>query len=52
MRTRPIMEIERRVVKKFNMAERGIRMKFRYSRSDKSKSFIQFSSRIRSYLNK
>ena len=34
------------------MTERGFRMKFRYSRHEKSETFMQFSSRLNSYLNK
>ena len=34
------------------MAEHGFRNKFRYRRPEKSETFIQFSSRLRSYLNK
>ena len=34
------------------MMERGFRKKIRYERPEKSEIFIQFSSRLRSYLNK
>ena len=34
------------------MTERGFRKKFRYERPEKSETFIQFSSRLRSYHNK
>ena len=40
------------LLKNFNMNERGFRKKFRYSRPERSKTFIQFSSRLCSYLNK
>ena len=39
-------------VKNFDMTERGFRKKFRYSRPERSETFIQFSSRLCSYLNK
>ena len=34
------------------MTERRFRTKFRYSRPERSETFIQFSSRLCSYLNK
>ena len=34
------------------MTERGFRKKFRYGRPERSETFIQFSSRLCSYLNK
>ena len=34
------------------MTERGFRKMFRYSRPERSETFIQFSSRLCSYLNK
>ena len=40
------------LLKNFDMTERGFRKKFRYSRPERSETFIQFSSRICSYLNK
>ena len=40
------------LLKNFDMTERGFRKKFRYDRPEKSETFIQFSSRLRSYLNK
>ena len=40
------------LLKNFDMTERGFRKKFRYERPEKSETFIQFSSRLRSYLNK
>ena len=40
------------LLKKFDMTERGFRKKFRYSRPERSETFIQFSSRLCSYLNK
>ena len=38
--------------KNFDMTERGFRKKFRYSRPERSETFIQFSSRLCSYLDK
>ena len=40
------------LLKNFDMTERGFRKKFCYSRPERSKTFIQFSSRLCSYLNK
>ena len=40
------------LLKDFDMTERGFRKKFRYSRPERSETFIQFSSRLCSYLNK
>ena len=40
------------LLKNFDMNERGFRKKFRYSRPERSETFIQFSSRLCSYLNK
>ena len=40
------------LLKNFDMTERGFRKKFRYSRPEKSETFMQFSSRLNSYLNK
>ena len=40
------------LLKNFDMTERGFRKKFRYSRPERPETFIQFSSRICSYLNK
>ena len=40
------------LLKNFDMTERGFRKKFRYSRLERSETFIQFSSRLCSYLNK
>ena len=40
------------LLKNFDMTERGLRKKFRYSRPEGSEIFIQFSSRLCSYLNK
>ena len=34
------------------MTERGFRKKFRYGRPEKSKTFVHFSSRLKSYLQK
>ena len=40
------------LLKNFGMTERGFRKKFRYGRPESSETFIQFSSRLRSYLDK
>ena len=40
------------LLKNFDMTERGFRKKFRYGRPERSETFIQFSSRLRSYLEK
>ena len=40
------------LLKNFDMTERGFRKKSRYSRPERSETFIQFSSRLCSYLNK
>ena len=40
------------LLKNFDMTERGFKKKFRYSRPERSETFIQFSSRLCSYLNK
>ena len=40
------------LLKNFNMTERVFRKKFCYSRPERSETFIQFSSRLCSYLNK
>ena len=40
------------LLKNFDMTERGFRKKFRYSRPERSETFIQFSSRLCSYLSK
>ena len=40
------------LLKNFDMTERGFRKKFRYSRPERSETFIQFSSHLCSYLNK
>ena len=46
-------KLKEALLKNFDMTERGFRKKFRYERPEKSKTFIQFSSRrLRSYLNK
>ena len=34
------------------MTERGFRMKFRYGGSERSETFVQFSSRLCNYLDK
>ena len=40
------------LLKNFDMTERGFRKKFRYSRPERSETFIQLSRRVCSYLNK
>ena len=40
------------LLKNFDMTERGFRKKFRYSRPERSETFIQYSSRLCSDLNK
>ena len=40
------------LLKNFDMTERGFRKKFCYYRPERSETFIQFSSRLCSYLNK
>ena len=40
------------LLKNFGLTERGFRKQFRYSRPERSETFIQFSSRLCSYLNK
>ena len=40
------------LLKNFDMTERVFRKKFHYSRPERSETFIQFSSRLCSYLNK
>ena len=40
------------LLKNVDMKERGFRKKFRNDRPEKSETFIQFGSRLRSYLNK
>ena len=40
------------LLKNFDMTERGFHKKFLYSRPEKFETFIQFSSRLNSYLNK
>ena len=40
------------LLKNFDMTERGFRKKFRYEKPERSETFVQFSSRLRSYLNK
>ena len=39
------------LLKYFDMTERGFRKKFRYSRPERSETFIQFSSSLCSYSN-
>ena len=38
-------KLKEALLKNFDMTERGFRKKFRYKRSEKSETFIQFSSR-------
>ena len=45
-------KLKEALLKNFDMTERGFRKKFRYERPEKSETFIQFSSRLRAYLNK
>ena len=45
-------KLKEALLKNFDMTERGFRKKFRYERPEKSETFMQFSSRLRSYLNK
>ena len=45
-------KLKEALLQNFDMTERGFRKKFRYERPEKSETFIQFSSRLRSYLNK
>ena len=45
-------KLKEALLKNFGMTERGFRKKFRYERPEKSETFMQFSSRLRSYLNK
>ena len=40
------------LLKNFDMTERGLRKKFRNDRPKRSETFIQFGSRLRSYLDK
>ena len=40
------------LLKNFDMTERGFRRKFRNDRPERSETFIQFGSRLRSYLDK
>ena len=40
------------LLKNFDMTERGFRKKFRNDRPERSETFIQFGSRLYSYLNK
>ena len=45
-------KLKEALLKNFDMTERGFRKKFRYSRPERSETFIQLSSRLCSYLNK
>ena len=40
------------LLRNFDMTERRFRKKFRNHRPERSETFIQFGSRLRSYLNK
>ena len=40
------------LLRNFDMTERGFRKTFRNERPERSETFIQFGSRLRSYLNK
>ena len=40
------------LLKNVDMTERGLRKKFRYNRPERLETFLQFSSRLCSYLNK
>ena len=40
------------LLKNFDMTQRGFKKKFRYSKPERSETFIKFSSRLYSYLNK
>ena len=40
------------LLKNFDMTERGFRKKYRNDRPERSETFIQFGSRLRSYFNK
>ena len=40
------------LLKNFDTTERGFRKKFHNDRPERSETFIQFGSRLRSYLNK
>ena len=43
-------KLKEALLKNFDMTERGFRKKFCYERPEKSETFIQFSSRLRSWL--
>ena len=45
-------ELKDALLKNFDMTERGFRKKFHNDRPERSETFIQFCSRLRSYLNK
>ena len=44
-------KLKEALLKNFDMTERRFRKKFRYSRPEKSETFMQISSRLNSYLN-
>ena len=45
-------KLKNALLKNFDMTERGFRKKFCYGRPERSETFIQFSTRLRSYLDK
>ena len=45
-------KLKNALLKNFDMTERGFRKKFRNDRPERSETFIQFGSRLRSYLDK
>ena len=46
------LKLNETLLKNFDMTEHGFRKKFRNDRPERSETFIQFRSRLRSYLNK
>ena len=46
------VKMKEALLKNFGMTERGYRTKFRVDMPEKSETFIQYGSRLRSYLNK
>lgn len=46
------VKLKEALLKNFDMTERGFRKKFRFSKPDKSETFMQFSSRLSSYFVK
>ncbi|MES9950706.1 MAG: hypothetical protein ABW118_17245, partial [Candidatus Thiodiazotropha sp.] len=45
-------KLKEALLKNFDMTERGFRKKFRFSKPEKSETFMQFSSRLNSYFVK